>query len=134
MNYQNDIVGKTRTRTSEIYISVPVDDIPTIRFIEEEVVLLVDGTEKKIANGRTISVKYDGEMDVELRDPSTDSLIDSDIKLRIAMLYVYSAIRQLQTNTDAQDILTKVDITPQPDVVEPIIVPDFPTPPPMTIE
>ena len=116
--YENSVVGGTRTRTEKIEIKLPVGELPTISFIEQEVVLLADGSEKKVGGGRTISFQFDPTKEFAERNPNTDEELGAHGLAVELFAGVYSYIRQAQTDKDNEVVVTRPPYEP---TVEPTV-------------
>lgn len=132
--YQNTAIGGTRTRVEEIKIRTEVGKLPIVSFVEQEVVLLADGTEKKVGVGRSISFEFDPTGDYQDRNSETDELTGNYKSNLLLMNDVYGFIRQKQTEKDNEVVVRRQDIIPEP-IVEPTIeVPEIPAVPELTVE
>jgi hypothetical protein len=107
--YQNDTVGGTRTRVKEINIKVPVGELPIITVQEQEVVLLADGTEKEVGQGRRFSFQLDPTGSYEERNSETDELTNNVKTNAVLFNDVYSFIRQGQTNKDEEVVYSRAN-------------------------
>ena len=108
--YQNSVVGGTRTRAERITIDLPVGQLPIIRVVEQEVVLLSDGTEApKVGVTRTLSFQFDPTKEFAERNSETDELT-GEVKVSSALFNdVYGYIRQAQTDKDNEVVVNRAN-------------------------
>ncbi len=108
--------GDTRVRIDYFVGNNALGSTPSIAFQEEEIIRLTDGSEKRIATGRSVTVTYTPGKAVPLRNPDSDELIGADTNHDAIFAGLYALARQAQTEADAPptvDQPTEPEITTQ---------------------
>jgi hypothetical protein len=121
--YQNDTIGGSRTRTNRVIIETTLNSIPQVRFIEENVVLMADGSEISISKGRDIIFSYEPGKSFPVYNPETDEIIEGVTASHDDVFALfYSLIRSVQTEKDEEIVISRatvvapVEPSPEPEV------------------
>lgn len=96
--------GDTRRRARQVLILNPLNSIPSVEFLEQDVVRVADG-EKALENLGGVTVAIEGDelaFSFPILDPSTDTDTGAVATTAQAFALVYSWVRAKQALRDAQ--------------------------------
>jgi hypothetical protein len=97
---QTTATATTWHRFPQIVIDNPRGALPTVRFDEESITALPDGTEIKRPVG-TLTLPFDPAQTIPLRDPATGELTGEQTSYGAAYVLLYSAAMAAATARDA---------------------------------
>jgi hypothetical protein len=102
---ESAVTGTTWQRCCQIVIANPRGAVPTVRFDEESVLALADGTEIRRPVG-ALALDFDPAKVIELRDPATGELTGDTSSYGAVYTLLYSAYMTtaLERDTPAQPI------------------------------
>jgi len=87
---ESAVTGTTWQRCCQIVIDNPRQGVPTVRFDEESVLALTDGTEVRRPMG-AMAVPFDPAKEIALRNPATGALTGMSMNYAEVYAVLYSA-------------------------------------------
>ena len=93
--------GDTRRRTRFIGIRTPLDALPQVEVLEQDVVRLPAGEVVLTDLGPCPVAPFDPASTFDLRDPSTDALTGTTATVGQALALIYSWVRKQQLARDS---------------------------------
>ena len=95
--------GETRRRTRYIGIRLPLDALPTVEVLEQDVVRLADAERVLADLGNLPTGSFDPAEQFPVRDPTTDALTGDTASVGQAHALIYSWVRAKQIARDEQE-------------------------------
>jgi hypothetical protein len=93
--------GDTRRRTRYIGIRTPLDAVPQVEVLEQDVVRLASGEVVLADLGNCPVSPFDPAETFDVRDPGTDATTGTTATVGQAMALIYSWVRKQQLARDA---------------------------------